>query len=418
MRPHAIRAALSVSGVVLAATGAVVVALASHTSQPAGAASGTVRFTYVVRGMHNSSSLSTFASLAAQTYADPRGWSLGGSVTLSRVNQGGDFTLWLAAAADVPSFGSPCDSSYSCTVGRDVIINESRWLGATAPWKSAHGSLSDYRHMVLNHETGHWLGFGHSFCGGPGQLAPVMQQQSISLQGCRFNPWPLASERRALAGRLHVVIRTGQPVGAWDSATVGVGRIRFTGWALDPDTTKPVTIKVTVDGTAHRIVAAEVRTDVARAYPSAGSHHGFSYSLTIRPGRHRACLTALNTLGPGASTRLGCRSVVVSASPVGVLDPVRTSAGHIEVTGWAIDPDTTRAIRVHVYVDQLGMSLGADRKRASVGAAYPHYGPDHGFALYTVVPVGPHRVCAYALNAAGAGTTKRLGCQSVTVTGG
>lgn len=75
-----------------------------------------------------------------------------------------------------------------------MIINEDRWLGATPAWNDAGGSLRDYRHMVINHETGHWLGFSHSYCGGPGQLAPVMQQQSISLQGCKFNPWPLTSE--------------------------------------------------------------------------------------------------------------------------------------------------------------------------------------------------------------------------------
>jgi hypothetical protein len=48
--------------------------------------------------------------------------------------------------------------------------------------------------MVINHEVGHFIGFGHASCGGAGQPAPVMQQQSISLQGCKFNPWPTASE--------------------------------------------------------------------------------------------------------------------------------------------------------------------------------------------------------------------------------
>jgi hypothetical protein len=62
--------------------------------------------------------------------------------------------------------------------------------------------LRDYRHMVVNHEAGHFLGFGHANCGGPGQLAPVMQQQSINLQGCQHNPWPLQWERQRLASRL------------------------------------------------------------------------------------------------------------------------------------------------------------------------------------------------------------------------
>ena len=106
----------------------------------------------------------------------------------------GTFTLVLSEASQVPSFSSGCDAMYSCNVGRYVIINQDRWLGATPPWNSAGGSLRDYQHMVVNHETGHWLGHGHADCSGVGQPAAVMQQQSINLQGCRFNPWPTASE--------------------------------------------------------------------------------------------------------------------------------------------------------------------------------------------------------------------------------
>ncbi len=142
----------------------------------------------------------SFAAKVHSTYSDTRGWGLNGKIDFSEVSSGCDFTVWLAAASDITGF-SPgvCDSYYSCTVSPNVIINFDRWQGATDPWNTAGGTLEDYRVMVLNHETGHWLGFGHRNCPGAGQPAPVMQQQSVSLQGCTFSPWPAAYELTALA---------------------------------------------------------------------------------------------------------------------------------------------------------------------------------------------------------------------------
>lgn len=137
--------------------------------------------------------LAEFKQQANATLNDARGWARMG-VTFNEVANGGQFTLVLSEASQLPSFSPGCGVDYSCNAGRYVIINQDRWLGATEPWNVAGGSLRDYRHMVVNHETGHWLGHGHQSCGGPGQAAPVMQQQSISLQGCTFNPWPLKGE--------------------------------------------------------------------------------------------------------------------------------------------------------------------------------------------------------------------------------
>jgi hypothetical protein len=141
-----------------------------------------------------------FESKIRSTLADNRGWSLGGQVSFTQVGSGCNMRIWLAAAADVPGFGAICDNMWSCTVSPNVIINYDRWSNASDSWNAAGGSLEDYRSMVINHEVGHWLGFGHKYCGGAGQAAPVMQQQSIDLQGCTFNPWPLPSETATLRG--------------------------------------------------------------------------------------------------------------------------------------------------------------------------------------------------------------------------
>ncbi len=158
-----------------------------------------VTYSVATRG-RITTSLTQFRRQAQQTYADPRGWRYGG-VQFRRVGRGGDFTLVLAAAGTVPSFSSACSATWSCRVGRFVVINQDRWKHASPAWNAAGRSLRDYRHLVVNHETGHWLGRGHASCPPGGGAAPVMMQQSKGTGGCRFNPWPLGWEAAAVRGR-------------------------------------------------------------------------------------------------------------------------------------------------------------------------------------------------------------------------
>lgn len=137
--------------------------------------------------------LAEFAKYANETLSDPRGWMQAG-IGFKQVDSGGDFVLYLSAAEKMPSFGSPCHISWSCRSGRNVVINQDRWLNSSAAWKKSGESLRNYRHMVVNHEVGHWLGFKHVTCLSADSPAPIMQQQSISLRGCKANPWPLDSE--------------------------------------------------------------------------------------------------------------------------------------------------------------------------------------------------------------------------------
>jgi 5-hydroxyisourate hydrolase-like protein (transthyretin family) len=139
--------------------------------------------------------LDSFKRRTAEIYADRRGWSRS-YIHFSRVKSGGAFSLVLSAARYVPGFAPICSSYYSCRVGRYVVINEDRWRAGTPYFKKSGGTLRQYRAMVVNHETGHWLGLGHASCGGSGQRAPVMQQQSKGLNGCMPNAWPLPWEIR------------------------------------------------------------------------------------------------------------------------------------------------------------------------------------------------------------------------------
>jgi hypothetical protein len=164
---------------------------------PVGHTPHTYTYCVATRGV-DPSNLPELQAKLASVYSDARGWSLGGINTFVPSTGGCNLTVWLTAADQMPSFGAICDSMWSCTVYPNVILNFDRWRYASPAWTGGGGNLDDYRTMVINHETGHWLGFGHRFCSGAGQLAPVMQQQSISLQGCALNPWPLEYEKAAL----------------------------------------------------------------------------------------------------------------------------------------------------------------------------------------------------------------------------
>jgi hypothetical protein len=146
-----------------------------------------------------------FQKVVAATYADSRGWRRAGirfvrkDYTCTRLSNT-DFTVYLATSSYIDNFAG-CSAAYSCRSGQHVMINQARWRHAVPFWPSTPG-LHGYRQMIINHETGHWLGQLHRNCPRPGANAPVMQQQSISLQGCRAHVWPLRNEIRSVRGTM------------------------------------------------------------------------------------------------------------------------------------------------------------------------------------------------------------------------
>jgi hypothetical protein len=220
-----------------------------------------------------------------------------------------------------------------------------------------------------------------------------------------------------LLGCRTVYVLDGVPIGNADSVVAGFGSVTVAGWALDPDTASPITVQVLVDGAVRASATASlVRPDIGRVYPTYGENHGYRLVLDgVGGGRKRVCVRALNVLGGTGNPMIGCRDVNVPADPVGNLDSVSAPDG-IRLSGWAIDPDGTGPIAVHVYVDgRWAGQAAADVPRPDVGAVFPAYGPNHGFDV-TVPPApdGAHTACVYAINA-GPGANSLLGCSSFTV---
>lgn len=127
------------------------------------------------------------ARLVEATLADQRSWAM--RHTLVRVDGHADLRIVLATPETADDLCAPLDTDgrLSCRNGDDVVLNAWRWQFGADGYT---GDLAAYRRYVVNHETGHALGYPHVGCPGSGRLAPVMLQQTKGLEDCRPNPWP------------------------------------------------------------------------------------------------------------------------------------------------------------------------------------------------------------------------------------
>ncbi len=199
-------------------------------------------------------------------------------------------------------------------------------------------------------------------------------------------------------------------------ARVDVTHARVAGWAVDGETNNSIDVHVYVDGVGAAIAhAGQPRPDIAFAYPTYGPNHGFDVTFPIASNAQTVCVYAVGA-GAGVNTQLGCRSI--PHNPFGSLDLVEPRPGGVRVAGWAVDPDTTGPVAVHVYVDgAFAAAVPTGLPRPDVGAAYG-YGDGHGFdTVITPVANGAHTVCAYAINTGAGSVNTSIGCRPVTVGG-
>jgi hypothetical protein len=136
-----------------------------------------------------------FAAAVESTLSDPRSWGNGGRMSFQRVGAAeataGDFEFKVSLVSPghmetyCPGVGT--GGYTSCRYADRAVINLARWATAVPDYQ---GDIATYRLYVINHEVGHVLGNGHQSCPGTGEVAPVMQQQTLGLEGCVKNAWP------------------------------------------------------------------------------------------------------------------------------------------------------------------------------------------------------------------------------------
>jgi Protein of unknown function (DUF3152) len=152
-----------------------------------------VLITYCVRVEDGINSVppNDFALFADAALGDARGWTAARRWRFQRIAtcDGANLRINLATPATVDRMcrgQADTGGQWSCRNGDDVNINLTRWREAVphAPDRTT------YRIMVMNHEVGHYLGFAHATCPGPGRTAPIMLPQSRTMGGCVFNPFP------------------------------------------------------------------------------------------------------------------------------------------------------------------------------------------------------------------------------------
>ncbi len=156
-----------------------------------------------------------FAAMVDATLSNPKSWGGDPRFSFQHVDEkklkNGEEPDLRIQLTSTETTAKTCGDTYgietSCNYPgeRRVVLNEARWVRGAIPFE---GDLGAYRQYMINHEVGHGVGHkAHKSCTRDGGLAPVMMQQTISLNNaeiykinpeepfghdsktCRANPW-------------------------------------------------------------------------------------------------------------------------------------------------------------------------------------------------------------------------------------
>jgi hypothetical protein len=213
----------------------------------------------------------------------------------------------------------------------------------------------------------------------------------------------------------HSVTVTGSPVGALDPLKLQANKVTVTGWTYDYDvSTRAIKAVVYLNGRLFAYgLAATTRPSAATGYPLSVAH-GYSFTKPLPDGLNTICVYGINQ-GLGTNSKLGCRTVRVTGSPLGRIDSITTTApGVVAVHGWTYDYDApSLALKTVVYRNGRLATYGPTGvARADVNQVFGLTG-NHGYAFSVKLDPGANRICVYGINV-GMGANSTLGCQTVT----
>ncbi len=256
---------------------------------------------------------------AAMHASSLRYWSSGGWVT----------TL---AAADPIGLDSPVGTQLHVAKEGDGYIASNQipllgsgtwaWWGptATGPF-SPIGQLWDANDRPYGPLHSNWFSYGGRVINTSAGAVGVFSINTTDDEGARvagiYGP-------RFVTIKDHLIDRN--PFGYLDTTTAVSGATRLVGWAIDPDTSDPIDVRVSVDGQLGPIIPANTpRPDVGNAFPASGPNHGINTDVPLTPGVHQLCVTAINTDLGNTNRSLGCLRGSAAGPPSGFvpLDPSR-----------------------------------------------------------------------------------------------
>ena len=353
---------------------------------------------------------------------------------------GGDGVItWVKQALNIPNLGSPpirpgwwggtritaagLASFYNAVRHRPAVWN---WLGNAMHHATVYGSDGTYQFFgIPSAPTGAAIkqGWGGDDAAGlpefnsTGVVNGDRYAVVILTQGGSYGSaiaGMLTSEAKLLmpGGR---IAPADDPVADFSSWSLHGRYLTITGWAVDPNALgTPLGIVFYLDGTRLSSVDSSIyRGDIDQHFHATGDH-GFSKTLTLPDGTNQVCVHALN-VGPGQETRIGCRTVPLSGSPLVGFSTISQHGNIATFTGWAFDYDAPGS---ELYATAGIGGIYAARVRTTVLRpdidTALHGTGTHGFTLDVPLPAGTTTVCVGASNI-GPGSPVRIGCHTFVV---